>query len=59
VGVIVQKDDGCGLAVNGNNSDGWSSDGMVLRPVGGKMETQLSGGESDQDREDLFYSSGE
>jgi hypothetical protein len=59
VGVIVQRDDGRGPAVNWNNSDGWSSDGMVLRPGGGKMETQLSGGESDQEREDLFYSSGE
>jgi hypothetical protein len=40
VGVIVWRDDGRGTAVKGNDDDGWSSDG--------KMETWLSGGESDQ-----------
>jgi hypothetical protein len=30
VGVIVRRDDGRGTAVNENNGDGWSSDGVVL-----------------------------
>jgi hypothetical protein len=30
VGVIVQRDDGCGTEVKGNDSDRWSSNGMVL-----------------------------
>jgi hypothetical protein len=27
----VWRDDGCGMTVKGNDGDGWSSDGMVLR----------------------------
>jgi hypothetical protein len=30
MGVVVQKDDECGTAVKMNDSDRWSSDGMVL-----------------------------
>jgi hypothetical protein len=30
VGVVVRRDDGRGIAVNGNASGGWSSDGVVL-----------------------------
>jgi hypothetical protein len=29
-GVIVQMDDGRGMAVKGNDGSGWSSDGVVL-----------------------------
>jgi hypothetical protein len=28
--VIVQRDDGCGTTVKGNDGCGWSSDGVVL-----------------------------
>jgi hypothetical protein len=30
VGVIVQRDDGCGPAMKGNDGIRWSSDDMVL-----------------------------
>ncbi len=30
MGVIVRRDNECGTAVKGNDSDGWSSDGLVL-----------------------------
>jgi hypothetical protein len=30
MGVIVQRDDGCKIAVKGNDGGGWRSDGMVL-----------------------------
>jgi hypothetical protein len=31
VGVVMQRDDGCGTTVKGNDDCGWSFDGMVLR----------------------------
>jgi hypothetical protein len=30
VGVVVRRDDGREMALKGNDSGGWSSDGMVL-----------------------------
>jgi hypothetical protein len=30
MGVIVRRDDGCGMAVKGNGGGGWSFDGVVL-----------------------------
>jgi hypothetical protein len=48
VGVVVRRDNKCETAVKGNDGGGWSSDGVVLWLGGGKMETRLSGGESDQ-----------
>jgi hypothetical protein len=30
VSVVVQRDDRRGMAVKGNNNDGWSSNGVVL-----------------------------
>ncbi len=30
VGVIVQRDDGCGTTVKGNDDGGWSFDDVVL-----------------------------
>jgi hypothetical protein len=30
VGVVVQRDDGCEIAMKGNDSGGWSYDGVVL-----------------------------
>jgi hypothetical protein len=30
MGVIVRKDDGCGMLVKENDDDGWSSDIMML-----------------------------
>jgi hypothetical protein len=45
--VIVRRDNGCGTTVKGNNGYGWSSDDVTLWLGGGKIETRLSGGESD------------
>jgi hypothetical protein len=39
----VQRDDGRGTAVKGNTGGGW-----CYGYGGGKMETRLSGGKSDQ-----------
>jgi hypothetical protein len=30
VGIVVQRDDGCGTTVKGNDSGGWSSDDVLL-----------------------------
>jgi hypothetical protein len=30
MGVIVRRDDGCGMSVKENDDDGWSSDIMML-----------------------------
>jgi hypothetical protein len=30
VGVVVRRDDGCGMVMKGNDDGGWSSNGMVL-----------------------------
>jgi hypothetical protein len=30
MGVVVQRDDGCGTIVKGNDDGRWSSDGVVL-----------------------------
>jgi hypothetical protein len=51
VGVIVRRDDWHWMMVKGKGKDsgGWSFDGVMLWLGGGKIETQLSGGESGQD----------
>jgi hypothetical protein len=46
VGVTVQRDDGRRTMMKGNDSGGWSSDGVVLWLWGGKIEMRLSDGES-------------
>jgi hypothetical protein len=52
--VIVQRDNGCGTTVKGNNGYGWSSDDVTLWLGGGKIEIRLSGGESDHGWDYLF-----
>jgi hypothetical protein len=54
VGVVVQMNDGRGLAVNGNDAGEWSSDGIVLWLGGGKIETRLSSEDTHRGQEDLF-----
>jgi hypothetical protein len=53
VGVIVRRDDEHWMTVKGKgkgkDSGGWSFYGVMLWLGGGKIETQLSGGESGQD----------
>jgi major membrane immunogen (membrane-anchored lipoprotein) len=47
--IVVWMDNGHKTAVKRNDDDRWSSDDMVIWIGGGKIETRLSDGKSDQD----------